>query len=194
MDIAEKKEHGYLTVRTILEMVGKPKDHVQETIAKYVDHVKEDPDIEVLKVDLSDIIEKDDMFSALAELDILVKDLPTLAGFCFQYMPSSIEISEPESLQFDNQKINAFLVSLQAKLHDVDMVARNARIELDDLKKNIYVLLTNMIQILTAQKGLSAEGISKLLGVPAKDLEGYLKLMVKDGKLLKTGNLYERKK
>ena len=43
--MAEKKIH----VRVVIEVVGKPKEHVEQSLAGYMDKIKNDEELEVLK-------------------------------------------------------------------------------------------------------------------------------------------------
>ena len=92
--MADEKNH--LRATTILEILGKPKEHVESTMRMYVDRIKEDGNYVVLKEDIAEVKEvKDDkggepFFSTYAELDIIFKGPAPLIGFFFYYIPSSL--------------------------------------------------------------------------------------------------------
>ena len=140
-------EKNYIRFKTILEILGKPKEHVEESLKKYIAKIKEDEELMVIKEYYSDAKEQDNMFSVFAELEMLVKTVPKLIGFCFDYMPSSLEILKPESLALKNTQFTGILNDLQAKLHNVDMVAKQLKSENDFLKRNLKTSLKNVISI-----------------------------------------------
>src|SRR3989338_2726967 len=97
----EKKD--LIRCRAILEVLGKPKEHVEKTIKLLVEKVKEDPEISVLNERYSEITPQEKtMFSIYVELEMVVKGITTLTGFCFDFMPSSLEIEKPEQLILKN--------------------------------------------------------------------------------------------
>ncbi|MEM3127156.1 MAG: hypothetical protein QW331_03765, partial [Candidatus Woesearchaeota archaeon] len=117
MDIKEKLEKGYIHARVIIELMGKPKEHVEKTIKDYIKHISEDQNFEVLNQEIAPLEPKEEYFVTFAELEILCKDVPSLVGFCFDYMPSSIEIIEPEKINYDRHQLSSIINDLQARLH-----------------------------------------------------------------------------
>ena len=57
-----------------------------------------------------------------AELEVKTASLTHIINFCFEYMPSLIEIIEPYELKISSADVSSFLNDLQAKLHGVDML------------------------------------------------------------------------
>ena len=103
----QKKEP--IRCRAILEVIGKPKEHVEKTIKILVDKVKEDSEISILNENYAEIqpLEKT-MFSTFVELEMVFKGLPAVTGFCFDFMPSSIDIEKPEQLTLKNRDLSNF--------------------------------------------------------------------------------------
>src|SRR3989338_6049059 len=92
--IAEKT---HLRCKIIIEILGKPKEHVEKTIRDYVETIKKDSGFIVMNSDFADADEKEGgLWASFVELDIVIKGLPKLIAFCFDYMPSSVEILKPE--------------------------------------------------------------------------------------------------
>src|SRR3989344_1645288 len=116
-----------LKVNTIIEIVGKPKDHVIETMDKvvsliknsdkfkYVSHSREEP---------KSIPQSEKIFSTFSEFEINFPSIAALSGFCFDFMPSSVEIIEPEELKVKSEDITDTLNDLIAKLHQYDMTLK----------------------------------------------------------------------
>jgi len=48
-EIETKSEKNHIRCKTIIEILGKPKEHVEKTIRMYVDNIKKDQDLIVLK-------------------------------------------------------------------------------------------------------------------------------------------------
>jgi len=179
---------------TILEVLGKPKEHVEKAIKDYVKDIKENPDYLILKEEYSDVKEQGKMWSVFVELEMVVKDVQEMFGFCFSYMPSSIEVLKPEKMEFSNLDVAGVLNDLQAKLHDLDSVAKKLRAENGFLKRNMKTTLSNLILVLLSVKGNStSEDISKYSGIVSEELKPLLENLEKEGKIKKEEDFYSLK-
>ena len=105
-------------------------------------------------------------------------------------MPSLIEIIEPHALSYTAKDISAFLNDLQAKLHNIDMIAKQVKMESDSLRKNMGSLLKNYITILLSKKSLTSNELSQLTGVTLDKLEDFLDQLIDEGKIDLKGNEY----
>ena len=177
--------------RALLEIVGKPKAHVEESMKKYVENLKQDKRFTVKKEHYDDIKEHEDLWATFAELEIATDDIHNILHFGLDYMPSSIEILEPANHSFNANELSMLFTDLQGKLHQVDMVAKQIKIELDAYKKNSTHLLTNYLTVLlTKQKKTSAE-LSRLTGIEQDKLEDFLDQLIDKGKIdLKEGEYF----
>src|SRR3989338_8048221 len=115
-------ENTHIRCKIIIEMLGKPKEHVEKTLKMYIDKVREDSSLIVLNADFADAQEKGNLWTTFAELEMIIKGIPKLIAFCFDYMPSSIEILKPEEFTMKKSTIEDFINDLQARLHEVDKV------------------------------------------------------------------------
>ncbi len=112
MNETERLEKGQIHFRTIVEVVGRPKEHVEETIRGHVEKIKKDESLEIINQDFADVKKEEDkenqegLWLTFVELELWIKNLPSLIGFCFDYMPSSVEIIEPKQLTFKNFDIS----------------------------------------------------------------------------------------
>ncbi|MBW2999409.1 hypothetical protein KY339_01950 [Candidatus Woesearchaeota archaeon] len=190
VSIKEKLEQGYLHCNIILEVLGKPKDYVESTLKGYVEKIEKSKDFEVLKKEFAKSKKVEDMFSVFVELDMLFKDASALAFFCFDYMPSSIEIIEPEIFKYKAQDFSGFFNDLQARLHKLDMLVKNLTAENKRLKTNAGLLLRNNILIVLKETDKSIAELSKGTGIPEKQLEPFVEKLVKQKFIIKNKNKY----
>ncbi len=176
--------------RAVVEVLGKPKEHVDSTLKGYLKKLKENSKYEVLKEDLAELKqhEESELWMAFAELEIKTSGVTEIIDFCFDYMPSLIEIIEPEELQLDSLMVSSFLNDMQAKLHGVDMLAKQMKIENQLTNQSLARLLNNYVTLLLQNHNLSSEQLSKLTGMNIDILEDYLDKMIDEGKVdLKEG-------
>ena len=188
---AEKQgQNAHIRCRTIIEVLGKPKEYIENALKEYINHIKEDSELVVLHEDYSEIKEQDKLWSKFAELELVIKGTAKLISFCFEYMPSSIEVLKPEHLIFTNPELSNFLNDLQARLHDVDMVVKQLKAENDFIKTNVNAILHNTILICLKVANLSLEQLSQVTGVDQKELEIFVEKLLKENKIKKEDNLY----
>ncbi len=129
-------------IRAIMEILGSPKDHVEKTAKLVLDKVKERSDIELIKSYISDSKQVKQFWSCFVEVEMRIENIDKLIGFCFDFMPSSIDILEPSTLEMPAREVNGFINDLMARLHRYDMFLKNLRAhalmlqeELDKKKK-----------------------------------------------------------
>ena len=114
-EIKEKIAEGHILVRSIIEIVGKPKDHIESALKDYLKKLNEQ--YVVTNEHFENAVPKENFFSTFAEIEILMKDTNDILSFAFDYMPASIEILEPENLVIKNNNMTGFINDLLARLH-----------------------------------------------------------------------------
>lgn len=189
-EIEEKLSEGHIHFNTIIEIVGKPKEHIQQTIKDYVKAIEDNENYTLIKKHVARAKKTDDdMFSVYAELDILTKEIQGVLAFCFNYMPASIEIIEPSELIFDNVEMTNVVNELQAKLHEVDMIAKQVNQKNVHMNENINAILTNFVNF-TCSIPRTSEDIAKITGLKKDVIIPFLTTLINNGKLKKDKDKY----
>ncbi len=183
-------ESSHLRCAVIIEVLGKPKEHVEKTIRDYVEKIRHDDNLILLKEHFSDAKEKDEFFTIFVELELVIKGLHNLVAFCFEYMPSSVEIIKPRHFSLQGNSIEAFINNLQARLHEVDMVVKNLRSENQFMRKNMNSAVKNLILLSIATQNLTIEQLAKVTGIHEKELTIFTDQLVKDKKIKKEDSHY----
>jgi hypothetical protein len=187
------KEKPKVVCRAIIEMMGSPKKHIEETIRLYVDKIKEDhKDIKILEEYISTAKKQkgNELYNVFAELELEVSGMENLIWFCFDYMPASIEISDPEELQFSCNDFTAFINDFLAKMHKVDMTLKHLAAENQVLGKNGVTLMKNIITLQLKSGPKTPEMLAEGAGTPVDHVEKFLEAMEHDGKVKKKGKEY----
>ena len=121
-NIREKVDKGWIHAAIIVEILGKPADYVDEAIKKIVDTFAENKDIDILEKNIHKAKEiehedkKIEIFSAFAEIEFLALNFSKLIEIIYDYMPSSIEIIEPSTMNIKIEDANALLNDLATRL------------------------------------------------------------------------------
>ena len=188
--IREKINDGYIHLRIIIEVIGKPKEYVEDSLKDYLKKIKSDKTYLIAKETIEAAEKQENYFSTFAELEILVKKSSDIISLCFDYMPSSIEIMAPERIIIKNNDFAGFLNDLQARLHALN----TGIIQLKDKNtlyiKNTAVLLRNFIVVLLSTRQLTLEEMQPYLGVKKEDIEKVLTVLIKEGKVKKDNQKY----
>jgi len=195
-DIEIKKyieEKGYLHVRVMFEMLGKPKEHIEETIRKYIEKIKTDPNIEIFKEHFGDArTQEDDLWSTFAEVEMLVKSMDKLTWLCVNFMPASIEIIQPEKKTYTNKEISFWINDVLARLHEISLMTKSLVNKDKFMAKSLGTLLKNMILLGIGKDSLTPEQIFKKTGVKEEEVITILEALEKQGKIKKVGEEYQR--
>ena len=124
-----------IKARAIIEIAGFPEDHIKKTMEMVIENLGKEKGIEIINKTVAPVEHMQKMWSTFAELDLKFDDMKILNDFCFNYMPSSIEISDPVKLNIDSIDVSDFLNDLLAKLHNFTMYIKNLQAENAILKK-----------------------------------------------------------
>ena len=142
-----EEERKWLKTRFIIEIVGKPIEHIGKAIVMVGESFgKDQKEVKVTKRSVREPVQLPDseFFSAYVEFEADVKDISTVMGLIFDYMPSSVEIIEPETLVERTPFINSLLNDLAERLHQYDHHLRELKAQnelykrtLKDIKKKV---------------------------------------------------------
>ncbi len=181
--------------RALIEVMGKPKEHVENSLKGYLEKFQKDENYKLENLELAEGKKQDntDLWVAFAELDFSTEKIDNIVSFCFDYMPSIIEIVEPKSLTLNDREFSHVLNDLQARLHQVDMIAKQLNMRNQILQKNMAGLLRNYLLVLLGKSDLNLNQLSKLTGVEKEKLGDYLDRLIDEGKVDLNGELYSIK-
>ncbi len=193
---SERIEEGQVLVRTIVEMLGAPKDHIVSTMKNYIEAQKSSENFEIIKEYFSEPEEQkkegQTLYSVYAELEIWFKDVEKVFSFCFDALPSSIEILEPSKVSFQSMEFSGLLNDLQAKLHKLDMVFKNSNAKEQVAAKTFNTLITNFIGVCLDTGSNTSAKVSEKIGIAVDKVEKILNDLTEKGVLTKDGDKYTR--
>lgn len=190
-EIKEKIDSGYLRINIIFEVVGKPKEHVEKTIKVYIENIKKEEDLHILKEEYEPAEDAgEELFSTIAELEMLVSSFEKLTWLCINFSPASVEILEPAKLTIEQKEITHWLNDLLSKLHEIGMVQKTVRSQVDGLIRNFNAMTRNAI-LLVLKEPATMETISKKIGMPADHAEKFIDALIKEKRIKKDKNTYQ---
>ncbi|HME87354.1 MAG TPA: hypothetical protein VKE88_02995 [Candidatus Nanoarchaeia archaeon] len=195
----------------IIEVLGAPKKYVEETAQAFIDKIKTQHDYHIYSSDVSKSTKaaeseeakatKQDLFTAYAEITIGVKKKEKLFHFCFDFMPSSIEVIEPMTTTFSANELSGFLSDIQATLHKIDFAFKQTSTankimteRMQILTKNASQILQNNILLSLKDKNKSLADLAKNTGVPEEQLKPFIDSMIKRKDIVFEKNVYKLSK
>lgn len=121
----------------IVEMAGRPAEHLTESLEKHVGILRKVSDVEVHEIKVSEpriiknekgkeISGKNEMFTAFAECDFEIPSFARLSETMFDFMPSSVEVIEPNNLNLESSAATDLLNNISGRMHRYDEVAKIA--------------------------------------------------------------------
>jgi uncharacterized protein YfcZ (UPF0381/DUF406 family) len=162
-------EDQKINVSFIIEILGRPKDHVAETLGKLVDEIDEEKGVQVVEKTLHEpkvLEEKDDkavqsasgenseaasqlkkvkegleLFTSFADVEAEFENLNALLGIIFKYMPSNIEINSPETFVFKNDYVSEILTGVILRLHKYDEITKKLTHDNMELAQKLKMII-----------------------------------------------------
>ena len=152
----------------IIEMMGKPKEHLEETLSRLIEKLGSEKGVKIVDKKLheahkyeakkSDEVKEaeaklksevkdervqviEDIYTTFAEIDAEFDDLNSLWFIAFNYMPSNIEVTKPENFVLRNSDIDFILSGIILRLHKYDEVAKKLSIEKSLLEAKVKELM-----------------------------------------------------
>lgn len=113
--------------RMILEVMGRPAEHVIETLQNLTDKLGKERGVTVKNVRIATpakVEGSDNLVSSFAEIEVEFESIQIFFGISFGYMPSNVEIISPTSMKFSNSDLNAIGNILLSRLHNYEAITK----------------------------------------------------------------------
>ena len=124
----------------ILEIIGRPKEHLVQTLEKIVEAINQEKGVKVIEKKINEPVElknNKDFYTTFAEVEVEVEEILQIAMLMFKYMPANIEIIEPETIALSNNGLNEIFNELARRLHAYDEMARVLQIQTAKLQRDL---------------------------------------------------------
>ena len=118
--------------------MGYPEEHILKVIENILEKLEQHPSITIVKKDMAPTEKaKEKMFSTFVELEMKVKDIRDIYLFCIEFLPTSIEILDSESITMKTQDFTSSLNEVIAYLHKYNVALHNAHSQLNVALKKL---------------------------------------------------------
>ena len=187
---SEKLENGCYEARVIIEVLGKPKEHVEETRNNIISQLESDKEMLITNKYLADTKEEDGLWSTFLEVELWFSSLKKLMQFSIIYMPSHIEILRPDQMILKTQDLSEVLSDFIQNLHTLNQVYHGKNIENDALKRTLGFMMKNSTLVALTRKPMNIEELSKYVGIAKDTLKPALDNLIKENRTELKGGLY----
>ncbi len=138
--MSSDKETKGITAVLIIEILGRPPEHLRLALEKLSKDIDAEKGVTVLKKKIHDakpVEAQKEFFTTFMEVEVEVDEVLNLVVLMFKYMPSHLEIIEPELIALTNGGWGEILSELSRRLHGYDEVARVLQLQNEDLQKKL---------------------------------------------------------
>lgn len=118
-----------VVARVILEVMGMPKEHVEQALKDVIKNLKDDGRVRLLNSKTYETEEVEQFWSTFAEVELESDGMKGVLDVCFDYQPSTLEILEPAGIEMDTAYLASLFNDLLAKLHQYNAVVKNMEAE-----------------------------------------------------------------
>ncbi len=126
------RETHKINASLIIEVIGKPPEHLLETLQSIINKIDEEKGVSVLQKKINSPIpmkDRPEFFTSFAEIEIEVEEILQLAFVSMKYMPAHLEIIYPELIALTNNGWNELFIEFLSQLHGYDEITRIAQVE-----------------------------------------------------------------
>ena len=138
-----------LRANLILEILGRPKEHIVEALNELVNKLGSEGGIKIIEKKIHEPIsvkEAKDLFTTFADVLIELDSLENYFGIMFAYMPANFEIINPEKLTLSNVNLNDLASKLIHRLHDYDAITKKALVDNELLAKKLHEVAPHLFK------------------------------------------------
>lgn len=135
-----------IRVILILEALGRPPEHLTETLEALVKQIDQEKGVKVISKKINKPVEIKDskgFYTTFAEIEVEVEEILMVAILMFKYMPANVEIIEPELIALTNSGWNDIFNELTRRLHAYDELARILQTERAIIEKKFQEIAGN---------------------------------------------------
>lgn len=136
-------EPGNIKASFIFEILGKPPEHIKETLEQLMDKLGEQKGVNITNRIIHEpkLIDKEEetgnIYTTFAEVEVIVDDFRLLIAIVLNMLPSHVEITEPSELRFKNFDLSSILTELTLKIHKYDEISKAILIERNTILKKL---------------------------------------------------------
>ncbi len=116
-----------ITAKFILEMLGRPADHLTTTLNELITKMGSEKGISVISKEIhkpKPVEKVENLWTAFADIELEFDTLQHFFNAVIMYMPAHVEIVNPDSFKLNAFELNELSNFVVSRLHNYDAVAK----------------------------------------------------------------------
>jgi len=144
----------------IFEILGKPAEHIKDSLNKIVDELGEKEGINIVRREVHEPKRVDregkesDLFTTFAEVELETEDMKIILAIVMNMLPAHVEILAPVEYRFKNFELSSFLTEVTIKVHKYDELAK---LSLFERNKHIEIIKELEEKVKNLEAGIKGE-------------------------------------
>jgi len=129
-----------LQARLVIEILGRPPEHIAETLASLVERMGTEQGVTVVDKQIYEpkpVENQENLFTAFAEIEASFETTQSFFGIVFSYMPAHIELISPEKMNLQNREMSELANFILQRLHQYEAVTKRVVSERDVLARQL---------------------------------------------------------
>jgi len=129
-------EEGAIHANLIIELLGRPIEHLKEAIETHVTKMGSEKGVKIINKTYHEPILAEDskeVYTTFAEVEVEFASVENYLGTVFAYLPSHIEIIQPEKLLVSNADLSDIGTKVLQRIHGYDAIVKNVLQERENL-------------------------------------------------------------
>ncbi len=130
-----------LQVQFIIEILGRPPEHLVEALQTVVLRLNAESGVKVLEKSFNEpkpVEDSNDLHTTFVDLILEIDNIGIFFQTLFTYMPAHVELISPEKMEFSNADINDLSNKTLGRLHEYDALAKKFMNDRKELIKQLY--------------------------------------------------------
>ncbi len=118
---------GLLKAKFILEIMGRPAEHLINALNDLVVRMGQEKGIKILTKEIhkpKQVEETDNLWTSFADIEMEFDSMGRFLNAVMTYMPAHVEVFSPENFQFNTFELNELANFIVGKLHNYDALAK----------------------------------------------------------------------
>lgn len=151
-----------IKVNIILEILGRPKEHIKEALTTLVTRLGSEKGVRLVDKNIhepTEVKDSKDLYTTFAEVSLELDSLGLLLGILLAYMPAHIEIAEPENINLTNYELNDLSNDIIRRMHDYDAIVKKALIERNFLESKLREVAPHLFKVQEKDQNASGDEI-----------------------------------
>lgn len=129
-----------ITASMIIEVAGRPPEYLENSLKLHLEKLNHIKDVKLISSKIAEprLIETEkDLYTCFGEVEVETVGFSKLMDLVFDFMPSSVEIINPNEIEFNCQEATMFANDMAGRLHRYDEIAKIARMQIQQLTQQL---------------------------------------------------------